>query len=45
MLKRFKRGEEQEVQDMLRRAAEHLMDWIVDGDLDRLLNRANSAVD
>ena len=45
VLKRFKRGEEQEVQDMLRRAAEHLMDWIVDGDLDRLLNRANSAVD
>ena len=42
VLERFKKAEEKEVAEMLDRAANHVEDWLADGDLDRLLDRANA---
>lgn len=42
VLKPFKRAEEEPAADMVSRAADHIIDWLGDGDLDGLLNRANA---
>ena len=44
VLERFKRSEEDLAADMQVRAAHHVIDWLGDGDLDRLVNRANAPV-
>lgn len=45
VLKPFKRSEQAAAEDMLQRAADLVIDWLGDGDLDRLLNRANAPQD
>jgi PTH1 family peptidyl-tRNA hydrolase len=42
VLERFKRSEQQPADDMVLRAADHVIDWLGDGDLERLVNRANA---
>jgi len=45
VLERFRRSEEEQAADMQIRAADHVIDWLGDGDLDRLVNRANAPLD